>query len=68
MPALSAIARTGDVVCMDINKGNGEGNVPATGKVRWTRKLKRKAILDEEAGIEFTDITPADIDRLIGTF
>jgi c-di-GMP-binding flagellar brake protein YcgR len=67
MPALSAIAKTGDIINMDIDidKGDGVDNISATGRVKWARALKRKAILDQEIGIEFVDMAPADIDKLV---
>ena len=65
MPALSSIAKSGELIKLDINNKNARGYVSATGKVRWVAMRKRKALLDEEAGIEFVDITPADIDRLV---
>ena len=65
MPALSTIAKHGDIVKMDINNRDGKGYIPVTGKVRWTSMLKRKGILDEKIGVEFIDIAPANIDRLV---
>ena len=65
MPALSAIARNGEIIKMDINNRDGKGYISATGKVKWASPLKRKALLDERAGIEFVDIAPVDIDRLV---
>lgn len=64
MPAISSVIKDGDVVKLDIND-HGETHIPATGKVRWLKMLNRKALLDEEAGIEFIDVVSADIDRLI---
>ncbi|MDD5136674.1 MAG: PilZ domain-containing protein [Candidatus Omnitrophica bacterium] len=65
MPALSGIAKNNDIIKMCIDQRDGEGSILATGRVRWTNKRKRKALLDEDAGIEFIDIAPTDIDRLI---
>ena len=64
MPALSHIAKNGEVIRLDINN-NRRGRISATGQVRWVKKIKRKALLDEQAGIEFIDIAPADADKLI---
>ena len=68
MPALSNIAKNGDVIKLDILKKNGEGCISVTGRVKWVAMRKRKALLDEETGIEFVDIAPADIDRLVRAF
>ena len=65
MPALSSIAKKGDLIKMDINNRDGKGSISATGKVRWASPIKRKALLDQRAGVEFVDIAPADIDRLV---
>lgn len=65
MPAVSDIVRSGDVIRLDINGGDGGNRIMATGRVRWVKALARKALLDEDAGIEFVDIAPADIDRLV---
>ena len=65
MPALSDIAKNGDIVSMDINNRDGKGSLFATGKVRWISPIKRKALLDQKVGIEFIDIASADIDRLL---
>ena len=65
MPALSSIVRNGDIIKMDINNNDGKGYISATGKVKWASPIKRKALLDERAGIEFTYIAPADIERLV---
>ena len=67
MPALSIIAKNGDILKLDINNNDGKGSISAMGKVRWVRKLKRNALLDEVSGIEFLDIADTDIDRLIKT-
>jgi len=65
MPAVSGIVRKGDVIKMDIRRNDREGAIPATGRVKWTVIRKRKAILDEDAGIEFININPYGIDRLL---
>ena len=65
MPALSTIAKNGEIVRMDINNRDGKGSIFATGKVKWANAIKRKALLDERVGIEFIDIAPADIERLV---
>ena len=67
MPAVSKIAKTGDVIRMEMTRGAGGDRILASGKVKWVNMRKRKALLDEEIGVEFTDILPSDIDRLIGT-
>ena len=68
MPALSAIAKNGGIVKMDINNCDGKGSICATGKVRWVNPIKRKALLDTKTGIEFIDIAPADVERLVGEY
>jgi hypothetical protein len=50
---------------LDINNHHGKDRISATGKVRWVKKFKRKALLDEQAGIEFVDIVPADAEKLL---
>jgi hypothetical protein len=65
MPALSNIAPDGGLIRMDIKKGDGKGNIPVVGRIRWSKMFKREAPLDKEIGIEFVDIAPDDIDRLI---
>ncbi|OGX00198.1 MAG: hypothetical protein A3I73_01155 [Omnitrophica bacterium RIFCSPLOWO2_02_FULL_45_16] len=65
MPALSGIVNKGEIVKLDINSSGGNGHILATGKVKWIKPLNRIAPLDEEMGIEFVDVNPADIDRLI---
>lgn len=67
IPALSSIAGNGEILRMDINNRDGKGTISATGKVKWVSPLKRKALLDERVGIEFTNIAPADLDRLVKT-
>jgi len=65
MPAMSEIVKANDMIKMSIDRRDGVGGISATGRVRWTNKRKRKALLDEDTGIEFVDIAPTDIDRLI---
>ena len=65
MPALSLIAKNGETIKMDINNADGKGSISATGRVRWNSKRSREALLDEDVGVEFINIEPADIDRLI---
>ncbi len=65
MPALSTIAKDGDIVKMDINNRDAQGAISITGKVKWASMLTRKGLLDEKIGVEFIDIVPADIDRLV---
>ena len=65
MPALSEIAKNGSVIKLNINNRDGDGVIAATGKIKWSRALKRKGVLDEKVGIEFLDISPFDIDRLV---
>ena len=72
--AVSSIVKNGDIIKMEI-KVDEEQCVPITGKVRWVKTLNHKASLDEElpiesandeeAGIEFIDVDPADINRLM---
>ena len=65
IPALSGIAKKDAVIRMDINNNDGKNSISATGRVRWASMLKRKAPVDENAGVEFIDIAPGDLDRLI---
>ena len=65
MPALSGIVNEGDMIKLDIDPCDGVGHVYATGKVKWVKPISRIAPLDEEMGLEFVDVNPADIDRLI---
>ena len=74
IPATSSIVKNGDIIKMEI-KIDEKQCVPVTGKVRWVKTLNHKASLDEElpiesandeeAGIEFIDVDPADIDKLM---
>jgi c-di-GMP-binding flagellar brake protein YcgR len=63
IPALSAIAKDGDIIKMEIEIDR-KHCIPATGKVRWVKTLKDEEFHDEEIGIEFLDISPASIDML----
>ena len=72
--AISSIVKKGDIIKME-RKINEKQYVLVTGKVRWVKTLNRKASLDEElpielandeeAGIEFIDVDPADINKLM---
>lgn len=65
MPALSLIAKNGETIKMDINNNEDAGPISAVGRVRWNKTRAREALLDEDVGVEFIDIAPADIDRLM---
>ena len=65
IPALSDIAKKDEVIRMDINSNDGKDGISATGRVRWASMLERKAPIDVRAGVEFIDIAPGDLDRLI---
>lgn len=67
MPAVSSIARNGSVIRMKMNNHDGRGTVTASGKVRWAIDIKRSSPADEWVGVEFTEISPANIDRLTKT-
>ena len=72
--AISSIVKKGDIIKMEI-KINEKQYVLVTGRVRWVKTFNRKASLDEElpielandeeAGIEFIDVDPADINKLM---
>lgn len=64
IPATSSIAKNGDIIKMEIEIDR-KHCIPATGKVRWVKTLKEEEFQDEEIGVEFLDISPADIDMLI---
>ncbi len=64
MPALSLIAKSGEVIKMDIKNG-GKGPISATGRVKWNKTRSREALLDEDVGVEFINVAPADIDNLL---
>ena len=74
IPAISSIVKNGGIIKMEIEIAEKQC-VPVTGKVRWVKTLNHKASLDEElpielandeeAGIEFIDAGPADIDKLM---
>ena len=74
IPAISSIAKNGGIIKMEI-KINEKQYVLVTGRVRWVKTFNRKASLDEElpielandeeAGIEFIDVDPADINKLM---
>jgi hypothetical protein len=76
IPANSSIAKNSSILEMEIEIAEKQC-VPVTGKVKWVKMLNHKAPLgeelpiefanDEEVGIEFVDVKPADIDRLIDT-
>lgn len=65
MPALSLIAKNDETIKMDINNSDGKGPISAIGRVRWNRTRSREALLDEDVGVEFINIAPVDIDRLM---
>ena len=65
MPALSSIAKAGDVIRLDIKKSDIKDRIFATGRIKWTTALKRKALVDQKVGIEFLDISPIDAERLV---
>ena len=51
-------------ICYNLKKN--EGNViPATGRVKWARAINREAVMDEDTGIEFINISSNDIENLI---
>lgn len=62
---MSRLVKDGDTIKLDIHLHDNSGIVSAVGKVRWIRQLKRPAVLGQEAGIEFTDIDPHAVNRLI---
>lgn len=74
IPAVSSIVKNGDIIKMEIKVDEGQC-VPMTGKVKWVKTLNHKASSgeevpielanDEEAGIEFIDVDPDDINRLM---
>jgi len=63
MPAISSIAKNGDLIKMEIEIDR-KHCIPATGKVKWVRKIEHEEFQDEEIGIEFLDISPCNIDAL----
>ena len=65
MPSSSGIVNKGDVVKLDIGSAGDKRRIAATGKVKWLKNIDRDAPLDEEVGIEFIDIKPADINKLL---
>jgi len=65
MSASSGTINKGDTVKLEMENKETREYIPATGKVRWLRALGRNAPLDEEVGIEFTEIDPAEIDKLL---
>jgi len=65
MPASSGVINKGDIVKISIENVKGASRIFATGKVKWIKPRSRVAPLDEEVGIEFTDIHSADIKDLL---
>ena len=65
-PALSRFVKNGDIIKLEINTNDDKSRILAKGQVRWTRPLQRSAPLDSEVGIEFTKISPNDVERLVG--
>jgi hypothetical protein len=68
MPASSGIINKGDILKLDMESTDGTGYIFATGKVKWLKILDKNAPLDEEVGIEFTDIHSADVDKLLRNY
>ena len=64
IPAMSGIAKNGDIIKMEIEIDR-KHCIPATGKVRWVKPTKDTEFQDEEIGIEFLDISPSNIDALV---
>jgi len=68
IPVLSRLVRTGDSIKLDIYPYNRRNTVTAMGKVLWMRETSSIAghlLLDAEAGIEFTRISPDDLEKLL---
>src|SRR4030042_4147134 len=65
MPTSSGIINKGDIVKLDMENKDGKSYIPATGKVKWLKKVAPSAPLEEEAGIEFTDINSASIEEFL---
>ena len=68
MPASSGVINKGDIVKLDMESTDGTGYIFATGRVKWLKVLNKTAPLDEEVGIEFTDIHSADVDKLLKNY
>ncbi len=56
MPILSNLFKSDTLIKLEIN--TQDNWVTATGKIRWTKPIKRPALLGQEAGIEFIKISP----------
>ena len=65
IPIPSGIINKGDAINLDMKTNDGKRHILAIGIVKWLKSINRNAPLDEEAGIEFVETNPSDIDRLI---
>jgi hypothetical protein len=61
---LSSFIKTGDTLRLRIDPSDSRGNVDAVGRVVWARHVGRPAVLQIDAGVEFTNIDPRNADRL----
>lgn len=62
---VSRIVKEGNVLTLDIKPYNSGDFVRITGRVVWTRRLTRPAVLESDAGIEFTRIDSALSEKLL---
>lgn len=62
---VSRIIKKGDIINLDINPNDSKGPVSCVGKVVWTRKIERPAILEQDAGVEFMRLDPNEAERLL---
>jgi Tfp pilus assembly protein PilZ len=58
--------KDGEMLKFAIDANDRKDRIAAVGKVRWTKVLRRPAILGLDAGVEFTSISPQDAARLVG--
>ena len=50
----SGLINDNDIIDLDLDLRHGRPAISAAARVAWTKKLKRPALLDLEAGLEFT--------------
>lgn len=63
---VSRIVQTGDILKLNIDPKDDKGPVSAVGRVVWKKDTeKNPAVLETDAGIEFTEINPYEIERLL---
>lgn len=62
---VSHVVKKGDTLRLNINTSDNESSITATGKVVWTGDIENPPLAQLNAGIEFIQVDPNDVEMLI---